>query len=358
MAITLNQHKENITKRIIGRFSDSVAPKLGLSAWFPSTTTTSKQVSIEVQRNRALIAADVKRGTSGNLNTFGKDTEKIYVPPFFKEKFDLAALDVYERTFGQGMNPGMNEYRSMLDTANEKLESLRYKIDRSKELQRSQVLQTGIVTMKNGDAIDFKRKASSIVDLGVGNYWADAGTDPFADLAEGVKFIRQEGKSGSRSYDCIMGASVVAAFLNNAKVKESADFRHIKVLEIGTTMFEEVTGLNFHGRISLKNGNIDIWTYDDYYENADGSNSEYIDEKNVVLLPRDFKGKQAHAGVPAIIRDTQNAEFPEWIRTVATEYYIHNYVDPEAAAHMFAILSASLAVPFSVDRVWTAKVLA
>ena len=356
MAITLNQHQSNITKKIIGRFSDRVAPKLGLSVWFPSTTTNSKQVSIEVERNRALIAADVKRGTSGNLNEFGKDSEKIYVPPFYKEKFDLAALDVYERTFGQQMAPGVNEYVSMLNTADSKLGMLQDKIDRSKELQRSQALQTGIVTMKNGDNIDFKRKADSIVDVS-GTPW-DGAADPLADLSEGIKFIRQEGKSASRSFDLIMGASVLAAFMNNAKVKESADLRHIKVLEIGTTRFEEATGLNYHGRLSLKNGNVDLWTYDDFYENADGSYSEYIDDKNVVLLPRDFVGKQAHAGVPAIIRDTTNAEFPQYISQVAAEYYVNNYVDPQAASHIFEILSASLAVPFSVDRVWTAKVLA
>jgi len=356
MAITLNQHQSNITKQIIGRFSDKVAPKLGLSVWFPSTTTNSKQVSIEVRRNRALIAADVKRGTSGNLNEFGKGTEKIYVPPFYKEKFDLAALDVYERTFGQNMQPGENEYVNMLSQADEKLGALKEKIDRSKELQRSQALQTGIVTMNNGDNVDFRRKADSIVDLS-GTPWSGA-ANPITDIEEGIKFIRQEGKSASRSYDLIMGASVVGAFMSNAKIVESADLRHIKVLDIGTTKFEDATGLNFHGRLSLKNGNVDLWSYDDFYENDDESYSGYIDDKNVVLLPRDFIGKQAHAGVPAIIRDKSNAEFPKWISQVAAEYYINNYVDDQHAAHIFEILSASLAVPFSVDRVWTAKVLA
>lgn len=358
MGLTLNQHKENITKKVIGRFSDSVAPKSGLSVWFPSETSTSKQVSIEVERNRALIAVDVKRGTEGNLNTFENGTEKVYVPPFYKERFNFADIDVYERTFGAGSNPGVNDYASMLRTAGSKLNVLRNKIERAKEKQRAEALQTGIVTMVNGDSVDFKRQADSLVDLGAGNYWDAADTNPITDLEEGIKFIRQEGKSGSRSYDVIMGASVLGAFMNNAKIKESADLRHIKVLEIGTTRFEDATGLNFHGRLSLKNGNVDIWTYDDFYEDADGNNSEYISDNNVVLLPRDFVGKHAHAGVPAIIRDKQNAEFPEWISQVAAEYYINNYVDARAASHMFEIMSAPLAIPFSVDRVWTAKVLA
>ena len=358
MAITLNQHRENITKKVIGRFSDSVAPKLGLSSWFPAETTTSKQVSIEVQRNRGLIAVDVERGTEGNLNTFGKGSEKIYIPPFFKEKFNFADLDVYERTFGQNMAPGVNEYASMLRTADEKLSILRDKIDRAKELQRAQALQTGIVKMKNGDQIDFKRKADSLLDLGAGNYFGETGVDILATLAEGVKFIKREGKSASGSFDAVVGSRVIGAIMNDEKILKLLDNQNLNIGSLGTSRFNETTGLVYHGRLNLRNGSVDLWTYEDTYENADGTHSEYITDNNVVLLPRDFVGKHAHAGVPAIIRDRGNAEFPEWIRQVAAEFYINNYVDPKAAAHMFEIMSAPLAIPFSVDRIWTAKVLA
>lgn len=358
MAITLNQHKENITKKVIGRFSDSVAPKLGLSSWFPAETTTSKQVSIEVERNRGLIAVDVERGTEGNLNTFGKHSEKIYIPPFFKEKFNFADLDVYERTFAQGMAPGANEYVSMLRTAGDKLNVLRNKILRAKEKQRAQALQTGIVTMKNGDHIDFKRKADSLVDLGAGNYFGEAGVDILKVLAEGVKFVKREGKSASVSFDAVVGSRVIGAILSDEKLLKLLDNQNLSIGALGTTRFNEATGLNYHGRLNLKNGTVDLWTYEDTYEDAQGNHIEYITDNNVVLLPRDFVGKHAHAGVPAIIRDSSNAEFPQWISQVAAEFYINNYVDPKAAAHLFEIMSAPLAIPFSVDRIWTAKVLA
>lgn len=358
MAITLNQHKENVTKKIIGRFSDMTAPKLGLKSWFPSETTTSKQVSIEVQRNRKLAAVDVERGTEGNLNTFGKFSEKIYVPPFFKEFFNFSDLDVYERTFGNGSSPNESDYLNMLRTSTEKLMVLKNKIEIATEIQRSQALQTGIVTMKNGDNIDFKRKATSIVDLGAGNYWDGTEADILNDLAEGVKFCRQEGKSGVRNYDAILGSQALAAIFNNADLLKLLDNRNLNVGMVGTTMFDDATGLNYHGRLNLKNAAIDLWTYDDFYELADGTNVEFIDTKNAIVIPRDFMGKQAYAGVPAIMRDTQNAEFNQWITQVAAEHYVNNFVDPRNASHIFQLYSAPLAIPFSVDRVWTAKVLA
>ena len=358
MAITLNQHKENITKKVIGRFSDSVAPKLGLSSWFPAEVTTSKQVSIEVERNRGLIAVDVERGTEGNMNTFGKHSEKIYVPPFFKEKFNFADLDVYERTFGSNMAPGANEYVSMLRTAGDKLNVLRNKILRAKEKQRAQALQTGIVEMKNGDSVDFKRKADALVDLGAGNYFGETGVDILNTIAEGVKFLKRDGKSASTTFDVICGSRAIGAIMNDEKILKKLDNQNINIGSLGTSRFDNTTGLVYHGRLVLRNGAIDLWTYEDTYENPDGSYSEYITDNNVVLLPRDFVGKHAHAGVPAIIRDKGNAELPEWISYEATEFYINNYVDPRAAAHMFEIMSAPLAIPFSVDRICTAKVLA
>lgn len=359
MAITLNQHKEHVTKKIIGRFNDYTAPKLGLSTFFKSETTTSKEVSIEVERNRNLIAVDVERGTAGKHNNFDRHTEKIYTPPFFKEKFNFSELDVYNRTFGEGLSPNATDYVRMIRTADQKLRILQAKIDRAKELQRAQALQTGIVQMKNGDNIDFKRKASSIVDLGAGNYWDGVtGQTILNDISEGVKFVRQEGKSVSRMYDFVMGAEVLGTITGNEDIQKMLDNRNLNIGAIGTTQFNDVTGFNYHGRLSLKNGTIDLWTYDDTYELDNGTHKQYIDENKAVLLPRDFVGKHAHAGVPAIIRDKANAEFPQWIKQIAAEYYINNYVDPKITAHMFDISSAPLAIPFSVDRIWTVQALA
>lgn len=354
--ITLNQHKQNITSRIIQRFSDDSAPVLGLSSWFPSLTTSDKLVGIEVERNRQLVAVDVQRNTGGNINTFSSATEKLYMPPYFEEIFDFSAVEYYNVTFGNTNNPTQSQAFSMIAQAERRLMTLKHKIQRAIEKQRAEALQTGIVTLKNGDNIDFKRKAASIVAKTGTDVWSNAAGTPLDDIATAIKFIRQEGKSSSRSYDVIMGEEAFASFMNNAQVKAAADFRRINILEIGTTKFDNTTGLNYHGRISTKNGNVDLWTYDDFYESPADTYVEYIDAKNVVVLPRDFVATTSYAGVPAIKRDTANAEYPEYISQVEAEFYMNNYVDPKKKAHWFEICSAPLVVPVSIDRVYTMKV--
>jgi len=354
--IKLNQHKATITKRIIAQFSDYVSPKKGLSAFFPTITTAEKQISIEVQRHKKRIAVDVQRGTQGNLNSWENSTEKLYVPPFYKESFDLASLDVYNVTFGETTPPTRSQATRMIGEANEKLNMLRDMIEGSKENQRAQALQTGIVTMKNGDNIDFKRKAESLEVLTGTNLWTDAASNPLTDFERGIKFIRQEGKSSSRTFNAVFGQSAYTHFRANAKVKEFGDFRNITILELNKPQFDDVTGMTFQGRLALKNGTVDLWTYDEFYEDENDSKVEYIEENNVILLPGDFKASTSHAGVPAILKDTENAEFPEFIGKLAAEYHVNNYIDPRAMSHFFDLFSAPLAVPFSIDRIWTVKV--
>ncbi|RDY57707.1 major capsid protein [Flagellimonas nanhaiensis] len=354
--ITLNQHKSNVYSRIMRTFSDDSAPVSAFSSWFPSFTTLDRLVSIQVRRNRQLIAVDVRKNTGGNINKFSNYTEKMYEPPAYIEKFDFSTVQYHDVTFGNNNNPNVSQAHRMIAEATDNLLTLKHKVQRAIEKQRSQVLQTGVVTLKNGDNIDFKRKAASLVAKTGTEVWSNAAGKPLDDIATGIKFIRQEGKSASRSYDLIMGEAAFASFMANVQVKEAAEFRRINILEIGTTKFDNTTGLNYHGRISTKNGNVDLWTYDDFYEDPADTYNEYVDPKNVILLPRDFVGNTSYAGMPQIMRDKSNAEFPQYIQQQEAEFFMNNWIDANVKAHWFEIASSPLAVPTSIDRVWTAQV--
>jgi hypothetical protein len=65
----------------------------------------------------------------------------------------------------------------------------------------------------------------------------------------------------------------------------------------------------------------------------------------------------AHAGVPAIITDRRRAEYPQFIANQAAEYYLNNYIDMKRKSHTFEICSAPLAVPVTVDMIYTMQVL-
>ena len=356
--ITLNQHRENITKRIIASFSDDVPVKSGFAAFFPTEMSIEKMVGIEVERNRQLIASDVQRCTDANRNKFTTHAEKLFIPPFYNESWDFTECQRYDVTFGQMTNPSAPDALNMIREANRRIMTMRNKIERAIELQRSQALQTGIVQLVNGDNINYNRQASSMVALGAGFRWNESTGVPLDNLATGAEFLREQGLSSGGTINAIFGRDAFKEFMNNQQVKDRADFRRISRLEIGMPQFNDVTGMVFHGQIGTADYMINLWTYNEFYEANNGTKTKYLDVKNVILIPEDFVGKTAFAGVPAIMRDMNNAEFPEFITPVEADFYLNNWLDKSKKAHWFELASAPLAIPVSVDRLYTLQVLA
>jgi Phage major capsid protein E len=351
----LNQFMPTTTQTLIGFFRDAVTPDYGAAVWFPSKTTTDKQVSIAVQRMRAAVAVDVLRGTGGNLNKFSDYNQKNYVPPYFEEYFDYTSLRKYDIVFGaisRGELPGITVMTDFLESGLEESQVLKDKIARAKEIQRWQVLTTGIVTMKNGDNIDFKRKAASIVQKTSTGTWDNALATPFTDVQTGCVFLRQEGRSTGNVVDMIMGSNAWTNFINNPQVQAQAKFfNQIQRIDIGMPQYDAVTGFIYQGRIGVGDYMVDMWTYPGYFDNVDDTHSTYLGVDTVVLQARDFVGVHAHAGVPAIVNVPGVPN--QFVAPFGGEYYIRDYVDTKAKSWNFEVSSAPVPVPISVDRTYT-----
>lgn len=357
MGITLNQHRKHITQTVIARFKDDKQPRQGLSAFFPTITTSTKLLSIEIERNRQKVAVDVQRCTDPVRNIFSHSTEKIFQPPYYNEMFDFTSCQRYEETFGQNNMPTKVDAKLLLSDANSYLLALKNKILRAIELQRSQVLQSGIVKLKNGDSIDYKRKAESMKVLTGTAQWSDsANSNPMADLAVGMTFIREKGLSGGTSINAVFGSNAFANFMNNNKVKELADFRKINRIDLGMPQFNNVSGMVYHGQIATDDYIVNIWTYNETYEDPITEETKpYIDANNVVMVSEDFFGKTAFAGVPAILGDNVSGQY---IGPVEGEFYIRDVIDQVKMAWDFIVSSAPLVVPVSIDRIYTLKTVA
>jgi Phage major capsid protein E len=354
MPISLNQHRIGVTQTIVAKFSDSNTPKQGLSAFFPTQTTISKNISIEVERNLQTIAVDVQRATGPNRNVFTKSTEKIFVPPTYEESFDFTALERYDVTFAQGNAPTLMDAKMMVGAAMRKVEKLKNKVLRAIELQRSQVLQTGVVVLKNGDSIDFRRKAESMPVLAGAAKW-DAPTtcDPFADLEAGMTFLREEGLSSGTMVNAVFGKKAYQNFVNCSKVKEQGQWRKINRIELDMPQFDGVTGMVFQGQVAAGDYLVNIWTYNEFYiDPNDGTKKKYIDENNVVLVSDDFEGITQFAGVPAILGDVNSGLY---VGQLEGEFYVRDIIDQVKMTWDFILASAPLVVPVSIDRIYTIK---
>ncbi|MCK5633411.1 major capsid protein, partial [bacterium] len=228
MALPLQQSRNLFTKAYMKAFKESIAVASFFRSFFTTKTYSTKTVAIEVQRGTERISVDVLRGVDGQRNSFSLSTEKEYMPPFHNEYFDATSLDRYDVGFNQAINPATIGYLAS-DVA-EKFVELRKKIERAKELQCAQVFATGIVTMTNGDNIDFKRQAGSKVDLtGAGGYWTTTTTDIESQLIAAGNFMRQVGKNAGKVLNLTMSGDLWVNFKLNDFFTTNAAYNQVKL---------------------------------------------------------------------------------------------------------------------------------
>lgn len=345
-ALPLVQLRNLLTTQTIAVMKETVQPTSFLRSFFPTKTSMTKTVSVEVQRGTEKVAVDVMRGTNSNLNEFGRSTVREYLPPLYDEYFVLSNLDVYDTAIA-AQTPA--SIANVIEQSAEKMLLMRNKIERAIELQAASVLQTGIVTLSNGDNINYNRKAASMVDINVGgDYWDTAGSDPIKDLENACIFLRKVGKAQGQVVNAIMGDTALAAFLNDPAVKSRADIRNMNFDAFAVGLRDSVGSVPI-GQVNAGQYIVNIWSYSEFYDNTSNVSTPYIAPGNVIVMPANTQFVTAFAAVPQLL--SGGGEAPQ-----RGEYLISDYIDERGSNHEMRIKSAPLVIPVSIDRIYTMKV--
>lgn len=353
--IAVTDGRALFTKTLIDVYQQRLKPTSFLRSFFPVDLSPTKEVSIEVERQGEFVAVDIFRGTEGNRNSWSLSTEKIFVPPLYKEYFDATQLDLYDRVLGSQGNAQVPLFAALMNKVADRIGTLQDKIERAFEYQCAQVLQTGQITMFAGSTIDYKRKATSIVDLNVGSgggYFA-ANSDVFKQFQNGCDFLRTVGKSGDAVFNAIFGATALADFLANTKFTARQNLFNM-ALDAVAAPTRNATGAAYHGTITAGGYKVQLWSYPQFYDTLVSgvlTSNNYIDPKNVILIPTAPRFKLGHAAVPQLIG--QPGEMPS-----QGEYVVSEFLDTRNKSHDYIIESAAVAIPVAVDQIYTMKAVA
>lgn len=363
MAIAIQDHSAKLTSKIVGKFEEMIPVRTGFAGWFPEETTPTLEVDVEVQRDNDLIAVDVVRFTEGNKNKSSRVSEHKYIPPYFKEDYDFQRDQVYMNTIALGVgmeNVQVNRVLAM--NAIKQVTKNRDKVIRAIRKQQADVLQTGIVALENGDNIDYRRKATSMVNVDTaGDYWSvSASANPITDIRKGMDFLRNVGNSGGSAVNVIMRSAALEAFLATTQVKEQGTnvIQQIQRININMPQFDGVSGFAFHGQIAAGDFNVNLWTYNEKYTDANGATQYYLAENKVVMIPDDFQGKTVFGGLPTMNKTSINGVSTAVPGIVEAMYLIRNYSDEKTMSSTIELTSAPLVVPFTIDKIYTMQVLA
>jgi hypothetical protein len=359
MSISVADIRALYTKTLVDVYRERIEPTNFLQSFFPVETVPTKSFAIEVERMGEKVAIDVVRGTEGNRNTFYKSTEKIFEPPLFREYLDFTELDLYDRVLGSQGNANAPLFKALVNEGANRLALLVDKIKRAKELQCAQVLFNGIVTLTAGATatIDYKRKATSIVDLGAGQYFAN-NIDPFKKFQDGCDFLRKVGRSGDGTYNAIMGSTALADLLANTQFTARQNYFNMSLdAVVAPSGTRDAAGNTFHGTITCGSYKVQLWAYPQFYDLDNGTtpktytSTPYWDPKYVAVVPSKPRFKMVHCAVPMLIG--QPGQLPQ-----QGEYVMQEFLDERNAKHILDVQTAPVPVPVAVDTIYTFKAVA
>lgn len=337
------------TKKLIAVYNESVPPTKFLASFFPDAEPSdSLQLAVVASRTTEKIALDILRGADGNRNTFSRETEKIFITPYFREYWDITSLDFYDRLW-RASSISESALADLISQGVKKTKALQDKIERAYELQRAQVLQTGILVMNQGaGAIDFKRKAASIVDATSAGYFANA-IDPFPVFEAAGTFLRTVGKVVTPTFNVILGSQALSDLLNNTKFLARQNTFNMSLDAVAAPQ-RNSEGASYHGTITAGSYRFQLWTYPQYYEAANGTPTPYINPKNMIVLPEKPQFEMGWAAVPQLLEPGQ--------APVLGKYIVSQFTDEKRRTREYHVESAGMPILEAVDQVYTAKVVA
>jgi hypothetical protein len=272
----------------------------------------------------------------------------------YDENFDATQLDIYDQVFlSESGEIDEAVFENWTNTVVEKLAMLQDKIQRAEEKHCAEVLLDGIVLTSAGGSvqnIDFKRKSTSKIDLGTGNYWATSTIDPLAQIETWCEWLRTNGKVQGGTYVMILGTKAASDLLGNPIFQQKADNKKFELIEVGMAQSNSF-GAVPHCKFKAGSYLIQAWTYPEFYQDSNGNSQPYIDPKKVILLPEKTNFTMEFGAVPTITPG-KNAIMP-----MKGEYHPYDYIDPRETSHVFGIKSASIPVPVAIDTIFTAKVV-
>lgn len=294
-----------VTKRLLSVYHQMASPTLFFSGMFqspPRNFHSSEEVDIDIVRDDEDVSIVVQDLSTGSrINSADLYTSKGFKPPIHDESFPINSFDLLKRM--PGSDPFASpEFRgnliSQMMTGMVKMER---KIRRAMELQASQALQTGMITLrdKNGVALynlDFKPKASHFPVAGTA--WNAAGATITNDIGALAEVIRNDGLADPD--ELYMGVNAFEAFINDDLITKRFDTRRIDLGKL-VPMTKLGNGGSYRGVVEIGNYKYDVYTYGGRYKDPQtGAKVQYLDPGKVIVRASSGRLDATFGAIPNI----------------------------------------------------------
>lgn len=321
----------------------------------PANFYEGENVEIDIMRNGPAVAIAVQAlGAGARQNGFNTYTSKEFTPPVYSEETPLNGFDLLKRS--PGVNPYTDEGFQMKATQKALFASrqMEGKIRRAIELQAAQVLQAGVVDLKDsgGDTvytIDYKAKGTHFPDASTA--WDQNGNDKMADLQALIDVINRDGLA--RPDTLIFGSLAWMAFITDSKIQGLFENRRFE-LGIIAPQVPRGEGQTYMGAVRIGSYLLDCWVYDGFYTDpANGNATPYLADANVVVRSSRGRMDATFGAIPQLAPpDSRVLPFLPGRLSSSTErvdIFPYAYLAPNGQTLIVSAASRPLMIPTAID---------
>ena len=271
------------------------------------------------------------------VNRLGFHTE-TYKVPLVAPEMVTTADELMKRMAGESIYGGKTPEQRGLEIAQDNMLELEKMITRREEAMCAQALFEGKINV-NGegvdDVVDFwaSLKPADKPTATSSTYWNDPSVDGQKIMEE--KYSRERvKKSGFKPREIFVGSKIIDVMIPKLSEKELLNGRRVDLGEIRPQELPD--GLHYWGY--LRDAGIDIYSYDEYYENADGDMVPMVPENKVLFAASEVETTMAYGAV-CIADKPKN--MMEWY---AARRVPHSYIQERPAARIIQLNARPLPI--------------
>lgn len=320
----------------------------------PENFHNSEEVEIDIDRSEediATVITDLSTGT--NVNSFDGYTNKSFKPPIYDESGTLNAFDLIKRNPGEDPFQDINFQANATRRAFRIMRKLEAKVRRGVELMASQVLQTGMLTLRDAagnDAysLNFMPKATHFPTVATG--WDQTGSTKLVDLENLAVTIRKDGLT--KPDVLIFGTTAWREFIADEAVQTRLDSRRGVLAEVVPQ--DRGEGATFQGFIWLGNYRFEMWTYEAFYNDRAASTiTPFITDDKVIMLASEARFDLTFGAIPLIQTDGRAlTALPDRITSTEQGFGMttNSWVESSGKALWVSAGTRPLTIPTAIDR--------
>lgn len=259
--------------------------------YFPTNDVTdifsTTEVLVEYKdgsKKRAPFVSPRKNGVTMLRDGYGV---KSYAPANIAPKRPITIDDLAKKGFGEALFSNLSPEQRQLALVLSDIDEMGEMITRREESMAAETMLNNGCVMKHyadkGDEYEEKEIRFYDEENNPAAYtpsvnWSLPGADILGDLYQMICFLTAKGNAAT---DVILGSQAAEKFLNNDGIQKLLDLKNYNIGSVNPV--ELPVGAARIAQIIVMGHKVDVFTYDQTYENDNGADTPYIPVKSVIV---------------------------------------------------------------------------